>query len=186
MRHLHKLQPGRAESLSQRSGRYLALLDEDSYPAYLGPQADYLDLEVHLAQQREALVVVSWTVPDRPVDLRVELAYDWHPLEALAEAGERAVLDGWVRTTSGRLTLANAERLYAAARDGKSPGGRTLRGPVQSHRLEVPPGIYSVHLVRGRSDLGGKLAMKVLLRHYPFPAPRVAPVRLGSLIPWAA
>jgi hypothetical protein len=59
--------------------------------------------------------------------------------------------------------------------------------------LNVPPGVISVgvfcersHGIRIPELEHAKIDYVVLMRHYPFPPPRVAPVRLtGGLIPWA-
>ena len=57
----------------------------------------------------------------------------------------------------------------------------------------MPPGVISVGVFCERSSgyenpevRRAKCDYAVLMRHYPLPPPRVAPVRLaGGLIPWA-
>jgi hypothetical protein len=60
--------------------------------------------------------------------------------------------------------------------------------------FNVPPGVINVAVFCRRAQAFDvpelnqyKVDYTILMRHYPFPPPRVAPVRLnGGLIPWAS
>jgi hypothetical protein len=108
----------------------------------------------------------------------------------------RLVFDGCVRTTNGQLCLTDDEELLAGARRGDRDllhGRRLLSRERRPRVLNVPPGVINVGVFCERSsgvDIPelehAKIDYVVLMRHYPFPPPRVAPVRItGGLIPWA-
>jgi hypothetical protein len=120
------------------------------------------------------------------------------PANHIALSECRTTASGWVRT-SGRLCFTSHDRLFDCEHHQTHSVLREERLPKDSqpHVLAVPPGIYSVQVFYHYPfPYGGGIAsapsakpknhFTVILRHYAFPAPRVAPVRLPGLLPWAA
>ena len=52
----------------------LALVDVESYPAFIGKKADYFDLMAHLSAQMQALTILPWKAPDHALKLELLLA----------------------------------------------------------------------------------------------------------------
>jgi hypothetical protein len=195
MRHYlsHELKMGGQETLEHRAKSFLAIVDLESYPALRNRQADYLDVWAHVCQQAQALTAVMWETPQDTLRLKFMLT------DRARQSGElmrthRLVFDGCVRT-SGQLCLTDDEELLAGARRGHRDvlDGRAVAKERQPRVLNVPPGVINVGVFCGRSQgpripelEETKIDYVVLMRHYPFPPPRVAPVRItGGLIPWA-
>jgi hypothetical protein len=93
-----------------------------------------------------------------------------------------------------KLPVPMLARSWAAARrKGGVLHGRTVATERKPRVLNVPPGVINVGVFCERSHgihipelKASKIHYVVLMRHYPFPPPRVAPVRItGGLIPWA-
>jgi hypothetical protein len=97
------------------------------------------------------------------------------------------------------LCLTSHDRLCDCAHHRTHGLLREERLPKDSRPrvLQVPSGVYSVlvlyHFPFAAETQAGqppapapKVHYTVILRHYAFPAPRIAPVRLPGLIPWAA
>ena len=106
---------------------------------------------------------------------------------------------GTLRTHEGRLCLTSHDRIVDCACHRNRRvlrEQRRLSIEALPHVLLVPPGIYQVHIFYHFSfPFGGgdmwhhptepKVHFTVILRHYSFPPPRVAPVRLSGLTSWA-
>jgi len=185
---------GGGASFAHHAKRYLAIVDVESYPSFVAAKADHLDVLSHLCGQAEALHAVMWETPSATLKLQFLLTDNSRISSELLRT-HRLVFDGCVRTTSGQLCLTDDEQLLAAARRGRSD---LLRGKTESEErspriLNVPPGVISIGVFCGRSTgqvspelRRAKSDYTVLMRRYPLPPPRVAPVRLtGGLIPWA-
>jgi hypothetical protein len=183
------------DALFQSESRVcLAVVDLETYPTFVSKKADHLDLLQHLCAQMEALTATMWEVPDMPLHLRLLFARDHREGEELARSGHYIIAAGRVRTF-GKLCLVNQERLLDCARHKDHDLERRCRATEAHcpHLLLVPPGIYEVTIYSGSVPVGrggppsevGALDYNVVLRHYPHPPPRFAPVRLGSMIPWA-
>jgi hypothetical protein len=132
------------------------------------------------------------------LNTRFVLTQDDRTADHIADSDCRTTASGWVRT-NGRLCFTSHDRLFDCAHHRTHDVLREERLPKNSrpHVLAVPPGIYSVRVFyHFRFPYGGgpeavpsakpKVHFSVILRHYAFPAPRVAPTRLPGLIPWAA
>jgi hypothetical protein len=186
---------GGHESLDHHAKSYLAIVDLESYPSFLSAEADHLDVLSHLCRQIESLNVVLWETPTSTLKLDFVLT-DGGRLSNELLRSHRLVFDGCVRTTSGQLCLTDDEQLLAAARRGDRDllHGKAASEARSPHILNVKPGVINVGVFceRSRGHVSPELRhharvdYTVLMRHYPFPPPRVAPVRLtGGLIPWA-
>ena len=173
----------------------LALVDVESYPAFIDKAADYFDLMAHLSGQKQALTAMAWKAPDHAVNLTLRLTEDDHIFEQ-TRAHRFMIASGHVRSY-GQMCLTTHERLFDSARHRTHTLLRTGRLPnlSPSRLLHVPPGIYSISvyyngsLSSGTGELNGsevapKSDYTVLLHHYPFPPKRIAPVRLSGLKPW--
>jgi hypothetical protein len=181
-------------ALSHRAKTYLAIVDLGSYPSFTGRAADHLDLLSHLCGQTEALHAVMWETPTETLNLKIHLTADVRLSNELLRT-HRLVFDGCVRTATGQLCLTDDEQLLEAARrsDGDLLHGKRLAETRCPQILHVPPGVISVGVFCQRSTgiaipelQDTRVDYTILMRHYPPPPPRVAPVRLsGGLIPWA-
>ena len=158
--------------LSLHVDSFIALVDLDTYPAFIAKNADRLDLLQHLCRQMEALTAALWEVPAGPVTLQLH----WQPDDPRrASDGLPPLASGNIRT-SGRLTLLNDETLLAAA---QNPHGR-LEQQAGIHTLLLPAGIYAVS-VHNAPTHPAALTYAVTLNHHPHPLPRLQPIRLGGL-----
>jgi hypothetical protein len=171
-------------SFEQDSGTFLALVDLDSYPASpdsAGRNFDRFDLLQHLCTQLDALTATMWETPDSTLRLRFVLAEDHRAVETLTQSGHHVFADGWVRT-NGRLCLAAHDQLLETARRHHGVlASRFARRKNTPRTLLVPPGKYDVTVFSGVAH-GGRDEPNyiIVLRHYPFPPPRLQPVRLHS------
>jgi hypothetical protein len=194
----HTLQMGEGLVVSHASHEYLALVDVESYPSFVSREVDHLDMMAHLFGQMRALTAVAWGAPGAMLNVRFVLTEDDRTADHVAPSDCRTFASGYVRT-GGRLCFTSHHRLFDCAQHRTHNVLREERLPkdARPHVLAVPPGIYSVqvfyHLAfpYGGGDQSVPSAkppihFTVILRHYAFPAPRVAPTRLPGLIPWAA
>ena len=181
---VHRLTFDAEETFSHRAGSYLALTSE-SYSTFVGEKSDTLDMRAHLQRQAQALTVIAWDVRQPISRLRVVVIPENEPLERLMPSGRQPFAQGWLRTF-GRLCLAGSERLEACTHERECD---FLRGEDPTPRprvLDVPPGTYLVLVYAGvdvasnGTSPGEQPSDILILRHYPFPPPRVAPVRLGG------
>jgi hypothetical protein len=179
----HVLRKTGEDLVTCRPTAFLALADLDSYPSFVGAGTDHLDLLAHLSRQTQALTAVMWETPPLDLKLRFLLTGGYRAQQDLEASHHQVAFSGWVRT-NGRLALSDEARLLACARDeAESP---TVSSRTGSPKLWlVVPGLYAV-TVFNRPRATTEADYTVLLRHYPHPALRPAPVRLGSMIPWAA
>jgi hypothetical protein len=176
----------------------LALVDLETYPAFVGKKVDRLDMMAHFSDQMQALTMLSWRAPDTARRFRLLLTESDFLVERMGRSGAAQIASGNLRTY-GQLCLATHEHLIDCA---KNRSHDLLRGAPRAKRiahpqlLNVPPGVYSVTLYADTTfhvppeDAGEGAApaidYTVVLRHYAFPPPRVAPVRLSAgFIPWA-
>jgi len=192
----HTLEPDREKILSHGPSECLAIVDLESYPSYISKDADHLDMMAHLQRQMSALTITAWGVPKKELNLRLVLAEDHLPMEHLIESHQNVSASGWVRT-HGQLCLTNGDRLYDCAQEHSHDLLRGKRLPEFSrpHVLNVPPGIYSIHIFHHFPEGEGieenihpapKAHSTIILRHYAFPAPRLTPMRLPAFMPQAA
>lgn len=188
----HTLRLGEDRVLAHRPHEYFALIDVESYVPFVGKEVDHLDMVAHLATQMRALTAVAWGTPDEAVDLRFLVTEDDRAAEHVAASFHSTTASGWVRT-NGRLCLTSHDRLYDCAHHRTHDVLRDERLPKidRPHVLNVPPGVYSVLIYYHfpfppGGDAATKVHYTVILRHYAFPAPRVAPVRLPGLVPQVA
>ena len=190
----HELEIDGTLNLAHQAKKYLAIVDLESYSSFAGKNADHLDLLSHICVQTQALNAVMWETPAATLDLKIRLT-DGPRLSNELTRTHRLVFDGCVRTTGGELCLTDDEQLLAAShrRDHDLLHGKALGDTRCPQVLKVPPGVINVAVFCGRS-LGfnapelnrAHVDYTILMRHYPFPPPRVAPVRItGGLIPWA-
>jgi hypothetical protein len=185
----HDFREEREAILEQESRVSLAIVDLESYPTYLSAQADHLDLLQHLCAQNEALTAAMWEVPAMPLRLRIVQTHDHRDSEEMSRTGHYVVATGRVRCY-GRLCLASQEQLLDCARHRNHKLDRRCRAADARcpHLLLVPSGVYSGSVPVNHGGPPHNPAAPdyvVVLRHYPHPGPRLQPVRLGSLIPWA-
>ena len=186
--------------LSHSGREYLAVVDVESYPSFVAKDVDHLDMMAHLYAQMKALTAVAWGAPGKTFEVRFVLTDNDRTADHVAHSECRTTASGWVRT-SGRLCFTSHDRLFDCAHHRTHDVLREERLPKISrpHVLAVPPGIYSVQVFyHFPFPYGGgtptvssaklKIHFSVILRHYAFPAPRVAPIRLPGLssYPWAA
>jgi len=189
---------GQETILTHSPREYLALVDVESYPAFVAKETDHLDMVAHLYAQMKALTAVAWGAPGEVLRILLHLTEDDRVIERMASAHGPIFASGYVRT-AGQLCFTSHDRLFDCARHRTHDVLREERLPknARPHVLTVPPGVYSVqvfyHLASpnggdgdGRSAAEPKAHFTVILRHYPFPPPRAAPVRLPGLMPWAA
>jgi hypothetical protein len=194
----HTLQIGDGVVVSHKGHEYLALVDVESYPSFVAKDVDHLDMMAHLFGQMKALTAVAWGAPGQPLNIRFLVTADDRVADHITFSHCRTTASGWVRT-SGRLCFTSHDRLFDCAHHRTHDVLREERLPKNSrpHVLAVPPGIYSVQVfyhflfpygggIEAVPTAKPKLHFSVILRHYAFPAPRVAPMRLPSLIPSAA
>jgi hypothetical protein len=183
----HHLTFDSAETFPYRAGSYLALVVE-TYTHFVGEKADGLDLRAHLQRQSQALTVLAWDVRQPVGRIRIVVIPENEPLERLMPSGRQPFAQGWLRTF-GKICLAGNELLEAGARD---PGHDFFHSDSTKNKprvLDVPPGTYSALVYAGTEPVANGAAKSaepsdiVILRHYPFPPPRVAPVRLGGFVP---
>jgi hypothetical protein len=194
----HTLEADRDEYLVHCPSEYLAIVDLESYPTFAGCEADHLDMMAHLQNQMKALTAVAWGTPQRALNLRVRVTEDDRVVAHAGYTRHTTTASGWVRT-QGKLVLTSHDRLFDCAhhRGHDLFHGNRLPKLSRPRLLHVPPGIYSVLVyyhfpfpdpgwAENESWSEPKIHFTVLLRRYPFPPPRVAPVRLSAgLIPWA-
>jgi hypothetical protein len=194
----HTLQVGGEAVLAHSAHEYLALVDVESYPSFVSKEVDHLDMMARLFGQMKALTAVAWGAPGQTLNIRFVLTQDDRTANHVTLSECRTTASGWVRT-SGRLCFTSHDRLFDCAHHRTHPVLRKERLPKDSrpHVLVVPPGIYSVQVfyhfpfpygggTQNDPSARPKIHYTVILRHYAFPAPRVAPTRLPGLIPWAA
>jgi hypothetical protein len=173
------------ETFSHKAGSYLALISE-SYPTFVSEQADGLDMRAHLQRQTQALTVLAWDVRQPVSRIRMVVIPENEPLERLMPSGRQPFAQGWLRTF-GRLCLTGNERLESCAHDRISDFLHSDEKTARPRVFDVPPGTYSVMIYTGIDSATNGTAHPespsdiLILRHYPFPPPRVAPVRLGGL-----
>jgi hypothetical protein len=190
----HELEMDGQEAFEHRAKSFLAIVDLESYPSLTDPSADYLDVLTHVCRQAQALTAVMWETPADTLRLKFMLT-DSGGISNELHRTHRLVFDGCVRTTSGALCLTDDEQLLAAARraDRDLLHGKAAPDGICPQVINVTPGVINVAVFCERStgiripELDhAKVDYTVLMRQYPFPPPRVAPVRIsGGLIPWA-
>jgi len=190
----HELEMGAQETLEHHAKSFLAIVDLESYPALTDRKADHLDVLSHMCRQAQALTAVMWETPADNLRLKFILT-DRGRLSNELTRTHRLVFDGCVRTTSGQLCLTDDEQLLEAARRGDRDllHGKPTPPSWCPQVFQVTPGVINVGVFCERSTGAhipelehARIDYTVLMRQYPFPPPRVAPVRLtGGLIPWA-
>jgi hypothetical protein len=179
------------------AGESLALVDVETYPAFVGKKADRLDMMAHFSNQMQALTTLSWRAPETARRLRLLITENDFLIERIGRPGAVQIASGNLRTY-GQLCLATHEHLFDCAQNRTHGLLRKVSGSKipRPQLLNVPPGVYSITLYadttfhvapedagEGREPI---VDYTVVLRHYAFPPPRVAPVRLrAGFLPWA-
>jgi hypothetical protein len=171
---VHRLTVDSHDIFTHRAGSYLALFDLGTYTRYVAREADALDIRAHLQRQTRALTILAWDARQPVSRLDLVVIPEAEPLERQVPGGRQPFASGWVRTF-GRLALAGDELLETCARQ---PEFDLLHSAASGRPrlLDVPPGTYTVQ-VFAHDDASTDL---IVLRHHPFPPPRIAPVRLGG------
>jgi hypothetical protein len=172
---IHRLTIDSHDVFTHRAGSYLALFDLGTYTRYVAREADALDIRAHLQRQTQALTILAWDVSRSSSRHDFVLIPEHEPIEQVMPSGRQPFASGWVRSF-GRLALAGNELLETCARNAEFD----LLHSAASGRprlFDVPPGTYAVQIFNGVED---DVSDVVILRHHPFPPPRVAPVRLGG------
>ena len=189
---------GQEMMLTHCPREYLALVDVESYPAFVAKETDHLDMIAHLFAQMKALTAVAWGAPGQELRILFHLTEDDRVVQRMTSAHCCTFASGHLRT-GGQVCFTSHDRLFDCARHRSHDILRDERLPqnTRPHVLAVPPGVYSVQIfyhlpfpygggIEARPVPDPKVHFTVILRHYAFPAPRVAPVRLPGLMPWAA
>jgi len=176
----------------------LALVDVETYPAFVGAKADRLDLMAHLSNQMQALTVLSWKAPETARRFRLLVTENDWLAERIARSSPAQIAAGNLRTY-GQVCLTTHEHLFDCARHrthGLLRAAARLK-LARPHMFHVPPGVYSISLHYDApfhphygdeppAENAPEIDYTVVLRHYAFPPPRVAPVRLSAgFVPWA-
>jgi hypothetical protein len=184
--------------LTHVPGAALALVDVETYPAFIGQKADRLDMMAHFSDQMRALTILSWKAPEEAGRFRLLLTEDDYVVERIGRSNPAQIASGNLRTY-GQVLLTTHEHLFDCARHRTHGLMRTESGTksAQSQVLNVSPGVYAISLyyhapfqvgqdvpeTRGPEN---EIDYTFIMRHYAFPPPRVAPVRLSpGFIPWA-
>lgn len=193
----HELKVGDHWVVSHAGREYLALVDLASYDPFVAKNADHLDIMVHLAEQTRALTALCWDAPSKGARLRFIVTEDSHMAGRLGLSYGAIVGSGSIRSTQGELCLTSRDRIEDCARHRSHTllrGGRLSR-EEQPVILAVPPGIYDIQVFRHRpagsrgfsgASREAGVDFSVVLMHYSFPAPRIAPMRLPGLSRWGS
>jgi len=192
------LEIGQDRNLVHAANESLALVDVETYPVFVDKKADRLDLMAHLSNQMQALTAFSWKAPETARRFRLLLTENDFLVERIGRANPAQIASGNLRTY-GQVALVTHAHLFDFARhrthDLLRSSPRAKMPPPQI--LEVPPGVYSIALYyhapfhqqvdsHGAPASGPAIDYTLIMRHYAFPPPRVAPVRLSAgFIPWA-
>jgi len=195
----HILEPGHEEVFTHGPSESLAIVDLESYESFVGKEDDRLDLMAHLCGQMTALTAVMWETPRKILHLRLALTEDHRALERMTRSNRKASASGWVRTHGGQLCVTNHDRLYDCAHDRSHDllRGEPLPRLSRPRVLNVPPGVYSIHVfydpparngygAEAKSDAKPQVHSTIILRHYAFPAPHLTPMRLPGFMPQVA
>ena len=194
----HELPIGQENRLAHDSQECLALVDVETYPAFVGKNADRLDMMAHFADQMRALTILSWKSPETARRFRLMLTEDDRLIERLGCSSPALIASGNLRTY-GQVAFATHNQLFDCARHRSrdllraAPRSKAARPRL----LHIPPGVYAItmyydvpfHPHYGDGESAAEEApadYTVIMRHYAFPPPRVAPVRLSAgFTPWA-
>jgi hypothetical protein len=181
---------------SHAPGESLALVDVETYPVFVGAKADRLDMMAHFSEQMRALTVLSWKAPEEASRFRLIITEDDYLIDRISRTTPMQIASGTLRTY-GILCLATHNHLFHCARHRTHDLLQVTRRSqaAQPEKLEVPPGVYAIslyyetpfhtHYGQDRMSPGPEIDYTLILRHYAFPPPRIAPVRLSAgFIPW--
>lgn len=184
----HTLEKDLDEVLIGTTSEGLALVDLESYSAFIGEKADYFDLMAHLSDQMQGLRAMAWKAPEGALNFRVILTGGDSLLER-CRFNRVMIASGNLRCY-GQLGLATHGRLFDIARDRTQTllRGGPIPKAARCQVLNLPPGVYSIFVYYNASASQenwmagerGSVDYSVVLRHYPFPPPRIAPVRVSS------
>ncbi len=173
------------KAFAHEPGESLALVDVETYPVFIDKKADRLDMMAHFSNQMQALTILSWKAPARTRHFRLLLTENDHLVDRIARSSPAQIASGNLRTY-GQICLATHEQLFDCARHRTHDlFHRAPRSKIARPRLlDVSPGVYSITLYYHAPSLASgeksEVDYTVVLRHYPFPPPRVAPVRLHA------
>jgi hypothetical protein len=181
---------GEETTLAHCGHEYLALVDLQSYAAFVDRNADHLDMMVHLAEQTRALTAISWDAPDARVRIRVVVLGEDSATNRTGWSQAGVIASGSLRT-HGQLCLTSRDRLFDCARHRTHGLLRDQQLPRDERPvvLSVPPGIYGMRVCRPVSFVGrseDSADFTIILNHHPLPARRMTPVRLPGLARWGA
>ncbi len=184
--------------LAYEPGTSLAMVDVETYPAFIDAKADQLDLMAHFSNQMQALTVLSWKAPEKARRFRLVVTEDDRQVERIGRSNPAQIASGNLRTY-GQVLLATHEHFFNCARnrDGDLLQADSLAKIDQPQLLNLPPGVYAIALYyhapfrqlivdSGAAGQGAQIDYTLIMRHYAFPPARVAPVRLSAgFIPYA-
>jgi len=144
----HTLEMDREEIMAPGPSEGLAIVDLQSYPAFVGKETDQLDLMAHLQRQMCALTATAWRAPGKNIPVKVLLTDDYRAMERKIGSNQRVFASGWVRTHRGQLCLTHHDRLYDCARHRTHGLLREEHLPkdARPHLLNGPPGVYSINI----------------------------------------
>jgi len=130
---------------SHAPGESLAFVDVETYPVFVGAEADRLDMMAHFSEQMRALTVLSWKAPEAARRFRILITEDDFVIDRISHANPRQIASGNLRTY-GVLCLATHEHLFECARHSSYDLLQVTRRSktAQPMRLDVPPGIYAI------------------------------------------
>jgi hypothetical protein len=191
------LEMNQEQIFTHAPGETLALADLETYPAFVAKKADRLDMMAHFANQMQALTVLSWKAPETAKRFRLMLTENDFLVERIGRSNPAQIASGNLRTY-GQVLFATHEHLFDCARHRdrdllkSSPRSKKERTKL----LNIPPGVYAIAMyydARFHEKMDSPAATPrreidytIIMRHYAFPPPRVAPVRLSAgFIPWA-
>jgi len=175
---------------SHHPGDCLAFVDLETYPAYVAKKVDRLDMMAHFSRQMQALTALSWKAPETAQRLRLLVTENDFLVERLGRTSPAQIASGNLRTY-GQICLATHAHFFDCAKHRTHGLLRSVAKTPPPQVLNVPPGVYAItmyydapfHLHLPESDRvrgGAEIDYTIILRHYPFPPPRVAPTRLSA------
>jgi len=129
---------------------FMALVDPDAYPGFIGPDWDFTQLYARFAEAMAARSLLIWGTGDGGM-WTVDVLTDG----GAAPAGFRRV-SGPIRVTAGRLALVGYESLSMVAQFADE---RLPEAHLADLVVEVPPGDYTCEIVQLADDEGFVIAV---------------------------
>lgn len=126
---------------------YLAIVDVETYQAYVSESLDYQGMIEHLGREMGFGHAIAWGCPESTLRIRIRVAGDY-PLAEMAQPYS-AAFHSWIRT-SGNLCFTSHDNLYHSA----TASDWCLNGPddgpevFRPRQLCVPEGVYGMIVFR--------------------------------------